>query len=281
MPFDPPTASAGGWRARLALSFERRGERTVLASRRHDGPLVVQKALHPEGDAPCHAIVLHPPAGIAGGDDLAIEVDAAQGAHALLTTPGAGKWYRSSGAWAKQAVTLRAAAASCLEWLPQETIVFDGARAKISFTAELEPDSRLIAWEIVCLGRTGSGERFETGECRIETRLSRGGKLLFNERGSLSPQSTAGISIAALDGDPVFATMLVAAPEIGDDLLAAAREVTPARGLAAVTRFPGLLVARYRGGSSEAARHYCIELWRRLRLPITGREAVLPRIWRT
>src|SRR3954470_9058453 len=88
---------ARGWQAELALDFERRQTRTVLAGRRQNGPLVVQKALYPEGDAVCHAIVLHPPAGIAGGDQLRIEARARAGAHALLTTPGAGKWYRSAG----------------------------------------------------------------------------------------------------------------------------------------------------------------------------------------
>ena len=147
MPLDTPLA-ATAWRATLALGFERRGARTVLAKRSHDGPLVVQKALHPEGEGVCHAIVVHPPAGVAGGDELLIEVAAGEGAHALLTTPGAGKWYRSNGPWASQHVRIDAAAGARVEWLPQETIVYDGARARFSWSAALAPDARLIAWDL-------------------------------------------------------------------------------------------------------------------------------------
>src|SRR5262245_57341527 len=93
---------AQSWKAELGLRFARNGERTVLVDKRSEGPLVVQKPLYPEGDGVCHAIVVHPPGGIAGGDELHLDVNAAAGAHALLTTPGAGKWYRSAGPQARQ-----------------------------------------------------------------------------------------------------------------------------------------------------------------------------------
>jgi urease accessory protein len=269
------------WRARLALEFERRGERSVLAARRHDGPLVVQKALYPEGDAVCHAIVVHPPAGIAGGDELEIDVRAQPGAHVLLTTPGAGKWYRSSGPWARQSVAIDASAAARVEWLPQETIIYERARADIRWHARIAADTRLIAWDIVCLGRTGSGERFERGELRLETRVTRDGKLAWLERGRIDPASLIARSPAGLDGHPVLGTLIAAAPAIEDAWLAACREVVPRSGESAVTRLPGLIVARHRGDSTEAARRYFVELWKRLRPPIAGREAVEPRIWRT
>ena len=281
MPFDDPARTALGWCASLELGFERRGARTVLATRRHDGPLVVQKALHPEGDAPCHAIVVHPPAGIAGGDELAIEVRAGEAAEALLTTPGASKWYRSAGPWARQHVSLHGAPGSALEWLPQETIVFDAARADISFEAHLEGDARLIAWDIACLGRTGSGERFDSGRYRVQARIFRDGKLAWLERGAIEPGSRLPSSQAGLGGQSVFATVIVAATHIEDGWIAAARDVSPEQGIAAVTRLPGLLLARYRGDSSEAARRYCAAIWKSQRAAVLSRQAIEPRIWRT
>ena len=91
----------------------------------------------------CHTIVVHPPGGIAGGDELAVEARAAQGAHALLTTPGAGRWYRSAGPWARQTLAFEARDGACLEWLPQETIVFDGALADLRTEVRLAGDARL------------------------------------------------------------------------------------------------------------------------------------------
>lgn len=270
-----------GWRAELALGFERRGERTVLAQRRHDGPLVVQKALYPEGEAVCHAIVVHPPAGIAGGDELEIEARAAAGSHALLTTPGAARWYRSAGPWAKQRLAFEAAAGACIEWLPQETIIFDGALAGMETETRLEGDAVFLGWEVLCLGRTGSGERFTRGECRSRTRVWRDGRPLWLERGRIEAGGRLMHSPVGLGGHPVCGTLLAASPRAGTELLAACRGERVSDGEAAVTLLPGLLVARYLGGSSEAARAYFAGLWRLLRPALLGRAATDPRIWST
>ena len=263
---------AQSWKAQLRLGFENRGGRTVLAERRHDGPLVVQKALHPEGDAVCHAIVVHPPAGIAGGDELELNARAGAGAHALLTTPGAGKWYRSAGPRASQ--KLRFEVAGALEWLPQESIVFDGALARLETEVRLAGDARYLGWEVLCLGRTGSGERFGKGEIRLDSRIYRDGKLLWLERGRIQGGGALLDSPAGLQGKPVCATLVAACPMVD---LAACREIESL----AVTQLPGVLVARYLGNSSEQAKQLLAKLWTVLRPGIFGRKAQMPRIWST
>ncbi len=269
------------WKARLALEFECRNGKTVLARKTHDGPLVVQKALYPEGDAVCHAIVVHPPAGIAGGDELELTVQADAGASALLTTPGAGKWYRSAGAWASQRIAFDVAAGATLEWLPQESIVFDGALADLGTEIELQGDATYIGWELLCLGRTGSGESFSRGACRLATRLRRDGRLLWLERGMIEGGGALLDAAAGLGGQPVCGTLLASAPQIRADLVAACREPQPRSGKGAVTALPGVFVGRYLGGSGEAGRAWFAALWRILRPALNGREAQEPRIWRT
>lgn len=273
-------AVEAGWSARLALAFRRRDEQTLLARRDHDGPLVVQKALYPEGDAVCQAIVVHPPGGIAGGDRLEVDVDVGERAHAQLTTPGAAKWYRSSGRDASQSFVARVAAHGVLEWLPQEAIVFDGSRARLATMIELAPDAVLIGWDIVCLGRTHSGEHFASGTLVQSTEISCGGALLWAERLVLGGGSRALQSGALLAGAPVFGT-LIATADVGEDVLAACRRVACTEGEGVVTRLPSVLVARYRGGAAAAARTYFANLWRLLRPALVGREALTPRIWNT
>ena len=263
---------AASWKASLDLGFERRGGRTVLAARRHDGPLVVQKPLYPEGDEVCHAIVVHPPAGMAGGDELELCAHAAAGAHALLTTPGAGKWYRSAGPWAAQ--RLRFEVTGALEWLPQETIVFCGARAQLETEVRLGADARYLGWEILCLGRTGSGEQFTRGEMSLSTKVYRDAKLLWLERGRLEGGGKLLDSPAGLQGKPVCATLIAAGAAFD---LAACRAID---GIA-VTQLPGVLVGRYLGDSSEQAKRLFAQLWTVLRPALFGREAAEPRIWRT
>ena len=283
---EPPFAAT--WRAQLALEYERRvlhksergNERTVLAARRHDGPLVVQKALYPEGDAVCHSIIVHPPAGIVGGDSLEIDARVGAQAHALLTTPGAAKWYRSAGLWAQQRNAFVVGEAACLEWLPQETIIFDGALARLHTEVSLGAGARYIGWEVLCLGR-GTGERFEHGQCHSSLTVSRGGKPLWLERGGIAAGGLLMRSAAGLGDKTVCGTMMAVAENVDAVDLSACRAVSATSGDAAVTRLPGLMAARYLGDSSEAAKHYFAALWQLLRPVVAGREAIEPRIWRT
>jgi len=269
-------APVSGWKAELELGFERRADRTVLVRRRHDGPLVVQKALYPEGDEVCHAIIVHPPAGIAGGDALSLRADLGPGARALLTTPGAGKWYRSAGPWASQRLAFNVAAGASLEWLPQETIVFNGALADLGTEIRLQGDASFIGWEILCLGRTGSGETFSRGELKLDLQLWRDGALTWIERGGFAADAKLRNSRAGLDGKAVFGSF-AAAGDITDTLLAECRGVSGG----AVTRLPGLLVARILCDSGGEARRYFANLWSLIRPALCARAATLPRIWAT
>ncbi len=259
----------------------------MLSDCRHHGPLRVQKALYPEGQEVCQAIVLHPPSGIAGGDRLHIAVNVGARAHAQLTTPGAGKWYRSGGQEAVQELAFDLADEAILEWLPQETIVFDGARARMETRVNLSSKSRYIGWEVLCLGRRASGETFSKGELGLKTRITRCGLPLWLERGSLAGGDALLASIAGWAGASVSGSLLATIDAVNDGgklaaLLAACRAIAPPDGAAhGITALPGLFVARYLGDSSEAARHWFTQLWQLLRPTLIGRPAQAPRIWTT
>jgi len=278
---ETPLLAPAGWHARLALTIERDGTRSRLAHRSHDGPLVVQKPLYPEGEGVCQCIVVHPPGGIAGGDSLEIDVDVGARAWAQITTPGAAKWYRTAERPAVQRVHLRVAAGAAVEWLPQGTIVFDGADATSTTRVDLASDSVFLGWDVVCLGRTASNERFERGRWRQRIDIARDDALVWSERAALSGGDALLTSPVGLNGAPVFGTFVAMAPRFDDDLIAQCRRVSPARGEGNVTRLPQAIVARYRGDASEAAHDYFRTLWVSLRPALTGRAAVPPRIWKT
>lgn len=265
------------WKAQLDLQFASVKGKTLLAGKRAEGPLAVQKALYPEGDAVCHAIIVHPPGGIAGGDELLLRARVEIGASALLTTPGAGKWYRSAGPSASQLLEFDVEGA--LEWLPRETIVFNGARATLGCEVRLGKSARYIGWEILCLGRTRSGEKFESGSLRLETVVTREGRQLLLERGQINAGGRILHSPAGFGGRTVFGTMLAASPSFDAALLPALRQEMP--DCIAATLLPGLLVIRYLGDSTEQAFAAFSGIWRRLRPAVLSRRAIEPRLWRT
>lgn len=268
----------GGWRARLHLGFRRGPGKTLLADRSREGPLTVQRAFYPEGDL-CHVYLLHPPGGVAGGDSLKIAGRVGPGAAALVTTPGATKFYRSLGAVACQRQHLNVSGGS-LEWLPQENILFPGARAELSTIVHLADGARFIGAEINCLGRPVVGERFDTGRAVFGFSLVRDGCPILHERmtvhGGRNLRAAAG-----LRGLPVLGSFYATTDD--PKLVDMARDAVPEanRGELGVSLVDGLLVARYLGASTETAKRLFTTLWKTLRFPVLNRLPCEPRIWNT
>jgi urease accessory protein len=266
------------WRASLVLGYARHGAATRLARREHSGPLRVQKAFYPEGDAVCHTILVHPPGGIVGGDQLEIDIAADAGAHALLTTPGAAKWYRANGKPARQRVRIAVAQDARLEWLPQETIFYDDTDAHLVQEVDLAGNARYVGCDILCFGRSASGEHFARGRVRQQLQVRQDGRLLWWDQGVLHGGSNAMRSAHVLDGAHVCATLLAVgrAPDAG--LVAQLRALDPALG---VSHLKSLLVVRYLGHDAEQARRLMAQAWQALRPAWMGLPATQPRIWNT
>ena len=277
----PAVHAAAAWRANLDLRFASRADRTALVHRRHNGPLQVQKALYPEGAGICHVALLHPPGGIAGCDRLNIRGAAEEHAHAVLTTPGATKWYRSSGGEAEQRFEFALDGNSVLEWLPRENILFDACKAAMSTEIRLSSNARYLGWEILCFGRRASGEQWRRGHLRLDTRILREGRIIWAERAQLTAGSGFAKSPVGLAGCSVSATFLAAGFEADAALLRQCRAlaVRDDGSRHGVTWLPGMLCARYLGDSSEDAFGWFTALWTLLRPALLGRAAQAPRLW--
>ncbi len=273
------------WPASLCLELERRGEKTVLAHCRHSGPLRLQRPFYPAGPGQCHLYLLHPPGGMVTGDVLDIEIGLRPGARGLLTTPSAGKVYRGdrSGISQRQNLICRVEDGAILEWLPQETIVFDGARGRAVVSIDCRGDGRFCAWDIVCLGRPASGERFTGGYFRQQLQVFQDGVPLYIERNRFDAGSPVVDANWGLRGQPVAGT-LVARVGLTDRQFGQCREELCPRAageLFAVTAVDGLVIGRYSGPSTENCRRLFTRLWQALRPEYAGMPAEIPRIWNT
>jgi len=270
------------WDARLEVGIEARDGASVAVHRRHRGPLRLQKALHPEGPEVAHLLIVHPPAGIAGGDRLEIDIDVGRDANALVTTPGATKWYRADGARAHQHVALTVARGACLEWLPQENIVFDGADVETRTTIACERGATCIGWEIVALGRHAAGERFERGALRQDLTLACDGRVLWRERARLAGDDALLRSPVGWNRHHVAGVLWAWGATLAGDDLERCREATRARPDAGITVLgDGLVVARALSDSADHTRDLFHGLWTIIRPTLAGRRATLPRIWAT
>ena len=281
------------WAAAIELGFTRReepaGSMTRLTRARHQGPLRVQQPFYPEprgveGEAgSCHVYLLHPPGGLVSGDALSIGAEVGPGARALITTPAANKLYRADShgvAWA-QHTKLRVQAGGELEWLPQETIAFDGSRGVQSTELALEKEARCLGWEVLALGRPAGELPFVSGHLEQRFSLTRDGRPLWHERQLLDPTHPRFSGRWGQGGASVQATLWAVGLDDEAGAVAMLREALPASPRWAVTLRQGVLLLRYLGDERNEAWALCQAAWMRLRPLLLGREACVPRIWMT
>ncbi len=271
--------------ATLDLGFARDQDTTRLIKREHFGPLRVQKALYPEQPSVCHTILIHPPGGVVGGDELRIQAHVAEHAHAFLTTPGAAKWYRSNGYVSQQVLKLQAEKNSVIEWMPQETILFNQADVKLHSDITLAEHANYIGCEILCFGRTASGEQFNQGRLRQRLSIVRDKKLIWHEQGCLIGGSKAMSSPLGLAGYSVCASLIAVGASTSAELINAVREAVQActgdTGKWGVTQMKSVISVRYLGHSSEVARAVMLAAWKIVRPAVCAQPASVLRIWNT
>jgi urease accessory protein len=157
----PAPAAADPWRAHLQIHYRPDAGGGTTAHDRHEGPLRVLQRLYPEGPSICHHVLVHPPGGLVGGDTLDVSLTLGPGSHALLTTPGAARFYRSAGPVAVQQVSVRLAEGARLEWLPLETIAYRGCRARNGLRFELAEGAEMMGWDMLALGLPATRQGFE------------------------------------------------------------------------------------------------------------------------
>ncbi|HUW98015.1 MAG TPA: urease accessory protein UreD [Acidiferrobacter sp.] len=269
-----------GWDARLFLRFAPQGERTILTENRHAGPLRVQRPFYPEACGRAHTYLLHPPGGFVGGDRQTLLVHCEADSRVLLTTPAAAKCYKSLGPIVYQDQTLLVGKGASLEWLPQETIVFDEARFANSVRVELHPDAAFLGWDIVCFGRPAGGQLFRTGFFDQRLSLWRAGRPLWIEHAAYEGGGALLRGAFGLGGHTVSGTFICT--HIDQPLVERLRaEAAVGPELLSVTRNGDILIARYLGDSAQVARETLSRLWHIIRRDRFGATAYEPRIWRT
>ena len=281
----PTNNIQNGWHGRLNLVYANRSGTTQIIHNEMQAPLKVQRPFYPEGKEVCHSVILHTAGGVVGGDRLSSNFHLQPNAKALITSAAASKVYRSSRLESQQNIDIKLEPGANLEWLPQETIVFDGAIYQQNLRIELAPKASILLWEITRFGRTARGEKFLSGKWRSHTEIWQQNRLLWIDRQLLIGGDKMLESPHGLAGKPVVATLTLVSEPITTELLEKVRAlpseatINPGNSTIGVTRIPNGLVCRYRGVSTTAARDWFVSIWDLLRLSFSERPCCLPRVW--
>lgn len=275
-------AGGAGWQGSLELIFARQQNSTQVIHQQARSPLKIQRSFYPEGPEICHSVILHTAGGMVGGDQLGLNVQLQPQAQALITTAAAAKIYRSLGPAARQTVQIQVESGACLEWLPQEAILFNGAVYRQDLRVELGEAATWLGWEITRLGRSARGEEFLQGHWRSHTEVWRRGHPLWIDRQSLPGGAATIHSPNGLNHHPVIGSFAYIGRDVDADLIEKIRDLWDKgddQGEAGVTQLLEGLLCRYRGPSSQNARRWFLQVWNLLRRVYHERPACPPRVW--
>jgi urease accessory protein len=272
------------WLARLDLDYTLEAERSV-ARYLHQGPLRILQSLYPEGEAVCHNVLVHPPSGLVGGDTLDMQVNVGAGAHGLVTTPGATRFYRSEAGLATQQVHARLEAGARLEWLPLEAIAYNSCDGLNRAVFDLAPGAEMMTWDITALGLPAADMPFVQGTFRQHLEIPG----VWLERGTINATDTRLMnSPLGLAGQRCMATLVFAAGSTMADerierALACARELLEASELrltaGATSPHQQVIVLRVLSPVTEHAMRLLRQVWATWRYEMWGLPGAVPRLW--
>lgn len=277
------------WHGKLNLVYTNRCGTTELIYNHHQAPLKVQRPFYPEGENVCHSVILHTAGGVVGGDRLSTHIHLQPHTQAVITTAAAGKIYRSNGFQARQSIDIQIDAGACLEWLPQETILFNGAMYRQDLRVELATGANFLGWEITRFGRSARGEKFVQGEWRSHTEIWQNGIPLWIDRQCLPGSEEVFHSPHALSGKPITGNFIYLGSQVSKETIEQARSIFTAslspltvnnqHSQAGVTRLENGFLCRYRGASTSEVRNWFTSVWQMLRVDIFSRSHCIPRVW--
>ncbi len=270
------------WQGNLELVYTHHQNATRITHSLSQAPLKVQRPFYPEGKEICHSIILHTAGGIVGSDLLGQKIHLQANANATITTVAAGKIYRSNGDVARQKIDIFLDRQATLEWLPQEMIVFSGAKYRQDVRIELAPTANFLAWDITRFGRTARGEKFLDGEWRSNTEIWQDSKPLWIDRQFLQGSEINCNSLNALAGCAIIASLIYIGQPVNKEIITQARLLWRDKGYegeAGVTQTLGDgLLCRYRGNSTSNVRHWFTDVWDLLRSQLLNRSTIKLRV---
>ena len=298
--FKTTAQSSNTWHGKLNLVYAHRQGKTVIIEQQNQAPLKVQRPFYPEGQEVCHSIILHTAGGVVGGDRLSCNFDLQPNSQALITTAAASKIYRSNGIQARQNLEINIDVGACLEWLPQETIIFDAADYRQDLRVELATDASFLGWEINRFGRSARGEKFFQGNWRSHTEIWQKGIPLWIDRQWLPGSEEIFHSPHGLAGQPVVGSLLFVGKPVPTEIIEKARTLWKSNSQSpipnsqspipnsqspipnsqtGVTRLNNGFLCRYRGNSTTEVRNWFIGVWQLLRTSFLSRGSCVPRVW--